>query len=204
MVLCKILTGHCWYLLKYRGQYADKISTEKGKLSERIIRKATGLSPGGLDMAAGLPGADLFIPAVILFGSYPCLLKETGMLTLKWRINMISAMSNAVAALKAFDKKMAVTTNNIANWQTEGFKKSRADLKEGEAGAVTVDISVVDTPGPIVAVEENNGIVEKELSNVDLAEEIPQTIIAQTGFEANLKMLKTEDEMMGSLLDIIG
>jgi len=117
---------------------------------------------------------------------------------------MISALSNAVAAIKAFEKKMAVTSNNVANWQTEGFKKSRVDMKEGEAGAVTVDISVVDTPGSIVAVEENNGIVEKELSNVDLAEEIPQTIIAQTGFEANLKILKTEDEMMGSLLDILG
>ena len=113
---------------------------------------------------------------------------------------MISALSNAVAAIKAFEKKMAVTSNNVANWQTEGFKKSRVDMKEGEAGAVTVDISVVDTPGSIVAVEENNGIVEKELSN----EEIPQTIIAQTGFEANLKILKTEDEMMGSLLDILG
>jgi len=140
---------------------------------------------------------------VILFCSYLCF-KKIGILSLKWRNKMISAISNAISAIKAFDKKMAVTSNNVANWQTEGFKKSRADLTEGEAGAVKVDISVVDTPGPIVAVEENNGIVEKEMSNVDLAEEIPQTIIAQTGFEANLKILKTEDEMMGSLLDIIG
>lgn len=117
---------------------------------------------------------------------------------------MISAISNAVSAINAFDKKMAVTSNNVANWQTEGFKKSRADLSEGEDGAVKVDISVVDTPGPVVTVEENNGVVEKELSNVDLAEEMPQTIIAQTGFEANLKILKTEDEMMGTLLDIMG
>ncbi|MBN1625080.1 MAG: hypothetical protein JW944_01035 [Deltaproteobacteria bacterium] len=117
---------------------------------------------------------------------------------------MIAAISNTVSAINAFEKKMAVTSNNVANWQTEGFKKSRAELEEGEAGAVKVDISVVDTPGSIVAVEENNGIVEKEMSNVDLAEEIPQTIIAQTGFEANLKVLKTQDEMLGSLLDILG
>jgi len=117
---------------------------------------------------------------------------------------MISAMSSAVSAINAFDKKMAVISNNIANSQTEGFKKSRADLKEGEAGAVEVDISVVDTPGPVITVEENNGIVEKEMSNVDLAEEIPQTIIAQSGFEANLKILKTEDEMLGTLLDTFG
>lgn len=117
---------------------------------------------------------------------------------------MISALSSAVSAINAFDKKMAVVSNNIANSQTDGFKKSRADLKEGHAGAVEVDISVVDTPGPIVSVEENGGIVEKEMSNVDLAEEIPQTILVQTGVEANLKTLKTEDEMMGTLLDMLG
>jgi flagellar basal-body rod protein FlgC len=117
---------------------------------------------------------------------------------------MISALSSAVSAINALDKKMAVVSNNIANSQTDGFKKSRADLKEGGAGAVEVDIRVVDTPGPIVSVEENGGTVETETSNVDLAEELPQTILAQTGFEANLKMLKTEDEMMGTLLDIFG
>ena len=117
---------------------------------------------------------------------------------------MISSLSSAVSAINAIGKRMAVISNNIANSQTEGFKKSRADLKEGESGGVEVDISVVDTPGPVVTVEENGGIVEKEMSNVDLAEEIPQTIIAQTGFEANLKILKTEDEMMGTLLDILG
>jgi len=117
---------------------------------------------------------------------------------------MISALSSAVSAINAFDKKMAVVSNNVANAQTEGFKKSRADLKEGEAGAVEVDISVIDTQGPTISVEKNGGIVKKEMSNVDLAEEIPQTILAQTGFEANLKMIKTEDEMMGTLLDVFG
>lgn len=117
---------------------------------------------------------------------------------------MISAISSAVSAINAFEKKMAVISNNIANSLSDGFKKSRAILKDGETGAVEVDISVVDTPGPVITVEENGGILEKEMSNVDLAEEIPQTIIAQTGFEANLKTLQTEDEMMGTLLDILG
>jgi flagellar hook protein FlgE len=117
---------------------------------------------------------------------------------------MISAVSSAVSAINAIETKMAVLSNNVANSQTNGFKKSRADLKEGENGAVEVNITKVNTPGPIVNVEENNGTVQKEMSNVDLAEELPQTTIAKTGYDANLKMLKTQDEMMGSLLDIIG
>ena len=42
------------------------------------------------------------------------------------------------------------------------------------------------------------------MSNVDLTEEIPQTITAQRGYEANLKLIETQDEMLGSVLDILG
>jgi hypothetical protein len=52
-------TGDYDYLLKVLKYHADKPYAEKGNLSERIIRKATGLSPYGADRAAGLPGADL-------------------------------------------------------------------------------------------------------------------------------------------------
>lgn len=41
-----------------------------------------------------------------------------------------------------------------------------------------------------------------EQSNVDVAKEIIDTILIQKGFQANLKVIKTEDEMLGSLLDI--
>lgn len=117
---------------------------------------------------------------------------------------MISSMSGAVSAINGFETKMGVTSNNVANSQTDGFKKSRADLKEGETGGVEVEITQVNDPGPVVTVQENGVAVEKEMSNVDLAEEIPQTIVAETGYEANLKILKTEDEMLGTLLDIVG
>jgi len=41
-----------------------------------------------------------------------------------------------------------------------------------------------------------------ELSNVDLGEETVNRIIGQRGFEANLQVLKTADDMLGSILDI--
>jgi flagellar hook protein FlgE len=117
---------------------------------------------------------------------------------------MISALNNALSAINAFDKKMSVISNNVANVETDGFKKSRADLKEGDAGGVAVDISAVNTPGPAVTVEGNGGITEQELSNVDLTEEIPRTMITGIGYEANLKMMKTADEMIGTLLNTFG
>ncbi len=114
---------------------------------------------------------------------------------------MISSVSSAISATNAFEKKMDVISNNVANSQSDGFKKARADLEEGEAGGVKVEITQVDTPGFIVAEEGSNGTVERELSNVDLAEEIPQMIIAETGYDANLKTLKAHEEMLGNLLD---
>lgn len=117
---------------------------------------------------------------------------------------MISSVNSGLSALRAFGEKMAVTGNNVANMNTEEFKKSRAILKEGSNGDVQVEVDRVNTPGPTI-VEINDGkMTEKELSNVDLAEEISQTILAQRGYEANLTTIKTRDEMLGTLVDIIG
>ncbi|MBW2643832.1 MAG: hypothetical protein JRC89_10800 [Deltaproteobacteria bacterium] len=39
---------------------------------------------------------------------------------------MISSVRSTLSALNAFDKKMDVIANNVANVETEEFKKSRA------------------------------------------------------------------------------
>jgi flagellar basal body rod protein FlgG len=114
---------------------------------------------------------------------------------------MIFSINNNISALSAFEQKMQVIADNVANVNTEGFKKSRAILKEGPVGDVHVDIERIDTPGRPEFETRDGRIIERELSNVDLIEEIPQTILTQRGFEANLTLLKTKDEMLGSLID---
>ena len=116
---------------------------------------------------------------------------------------MVSSIDSGLSALRAFGDKMEVTSNNIANVNTEEFKKSRAILKEGSNSNVEVEIDRVNTPGPTIVEIDGGKMTEKELSNVDLAEEIPQTIISQRGYEANLTTVKTRDEMLGTLIDII-
>jgi flagellar basal-body rod protein FlgC len=115
---------------------------------------------------------------------------------------MITGLSSSISALIAFGKKMAVTANNVANLQSEGFKKSRALLEEGSHGGVAAQIESVNTPGVVMTEEDEQGTVERELSNVDLEKEIPETILTQRGYQANLKTIETQDEMLGSLLDI--
>jgi len=117
---------------------------------------------------------------------------------------MISAVNSTVSALQAYKTQMEVTSNNVANVNTEGFKKSKATLKEGDNGDVQVDVNRVDTPGHRYKELEGDQMVEKETSNVDLAEEFPQMMVTQHAYEANMKVLQTQDKMLGTTLDILG
>lgn len=117
---------------------------------------------------------------------------------------MMSSIRSTLSALKAFDKKMAVIANNVANVETEEFKKSRATFVEGPENTVKVEITQPEDPGPTVVEVKDDQIEEKEMSNVDLTEEIPQSIVAQRGYEANLAIIRTQDKMLNSILDIVG
>ena len=117
---------------------------------------------------------------------------------------MISSVNSATSALQAFRTKMQVTANNVANVNTEAFKESKATLKEGANGDVQVEINRVNTPGHRYQELEGDQVVTKESSNVNLEEEIPGMIVTRNAYEANLKTLQTQNEMLGSLLDIMG
>jgi flagellar hook protein FlgE len=41
-----------------------------------------------------------------------------------------------------------------------------------------------------------------EMSNVDLAQEFTNLIIAQRGFQANSKVISTSDELLGDLVNL--
>ena len=117
---------------------------------------------------------------------------------------MIPSVNSTISALQAYKTKLGVTANNIANVNTDGFKKNRATLKEGTNGDVQVDINRFITPGHRYQEVEVDQLVEKESSNVNLEEEIPEMMTTQRTYEANLKVLQTQDNMSGTLLNILG
>ena len=116
---------------------------------------------------------------------------------------MINNINSALSGLLAHNKKTEVTANNVANINTDDFKKSRALLQEETNGEVTVDIQKIETPGVPIVYTEGEEKTSTETSNVDYTEETVSMITTSRGFEANLKVIQTEDEMLGSLLDII-
>ena len=117
---------------------------------------------------------------------------------------MLSAISSTVSALQAYKTQMKVASNNVANVNTEEFKKSKAILKEGANGDVQVEVNQVNTPGHRYQELDGDQMVEKETSNVDLAEEFPQMMVTQHAYEANMKVLQAQDKMLGTTLDIVG
>ena len=116
---------------------------------------------------------------------------------------MIASVNSTLSALQAYKKSMGVTANNIANVNTEEFKKSRATMKEGANGGVEVAVSKINTPGHHYQELEGDQMVAKETSNVNLEEELPDLMVTQRTYEANLKVLQTQDKMLGTMLDIL-
>jgi flagellar basal-body rod protein FlgC len=116
---------------------------------------------------------------------------------------MISAIYSALSGLFAFQKKVGVTANNVANVNTDGFKKSRVVLEESQPQGVQADIEKVSTPGPMALEQTQEGESLVEKSNVAIGEEIVNLIVGQRFYEANLRTLKAEDERLENLLDIV-
>lgn len=117
---------------------------------------------------------------------------------------MITPVHNSISALRAFNHKLNVTADNIANVNTNRFKKSTVQMSDTASGGVVATVHRDNSPGYPVEEVRDGQRIQTESSNVDLAEEIPETIPAQRGYSANLKVIQAQDEMMGSLLDTIG
>jgi len=112
---------------------------------------------------------------------------------------MVSGVNASFAALFTFGNMLANTAGNVANVNTNGYKKTVATITEDAQGLPELSLTKSDSAGPLI---QENGIMT-EASNVDLAEELPQMIVAQRGYEANIKALKVQDDLLKSTIDIL-
>ena len=117
---------------------------------------------------------------------------------------MISGIHSALSGLMAIQKKVDATAHNTANINTDGYKKTRVTLHEGEEQGIQAVATKIETPGPMVYEQTPEGETLVEKSNVELSEELPSMMLSRRFFQANLKTVQIEDEMLGSLLDIKG
>ena len=115
---------------------------------------------------------------------------------------MINPIFSSLSALIAFGEKLGVTSNNIANINTDGFKRSRAILEDTYPSGVKVSFSQVDTPGSPIPSDDGTSNV-RESSNVVAEQEVVNLITTKDAYAANLKAVKTEEEILGTLFDVL-
>lgn len=115
---------------------------------------------------------------------------------------MVSAIYSGLSALRSIQIKTQTTANNVANVNTDQFKRSKANLVEGNPDGVNVTISKIETPGPQVYEQTPKGKELVEKSNVELTEELPSMMLSRRAFQANIKTIQAEDDMLGMLMDI--
>ena len=113
---------------------------------------------------------------------------------------MISGLGASVSGLWVFVRKLENAARNIANSNTDSYKSKKATIVEDDSSQPTLNITVDNTPGTIV--QDSDGTMV-ETSNVEQSKEMSDLLIAKRGYEANLKSVKAQEEMLDSLLDIV-
>ncbi|WP_455756025.1 flagellar basal body rod C-terminal domain-containing protein [Sulfurimonas sp.] len=97
-------------------------------------------------------------------------------------------ISSNVSSIGSHQKMMNTSANNIANTNTDGFVPK--DTRMSNNG---------DSVSANTRVSDNNG---SPRSQTDLAKEITDQITIEDTTAVNVSAIKTQDEMLGSLLDI--
>lgn len=117
-----------------------------------------------------------------------------------------SATSIAISGMAAATTKLAVSANNTANVNTDGFEPSRTTNEDQREGGVRVTISSMaqldraQTSSSIPPVRPGQ---ELQPSRTDLIEETSSRILAAAAFRSNLKMMQTADDVTGALIDVV-
>lgn len=95
-----------------------------------------------------------------------------------------SAMSVAQSGLQAAQTRLNASANNVANAVTPGFRRDEVQARPSAAGGVETEVQKAQQPG------------------VSLEQEVVDQMSASFAYRANLQVLRTSDQMMGSLLDV--
>ncbi|MCE1193900.1 MAG: flagellar basal body protein [Acidovorax sp.] len=99
---------------------------------------------------------------------------------------MSSLGSIASSGLQAAQLRLDASANNVANMNTPGYRREVVAQEEA-SGSTGVRASVQREP---------------QADGVALEEEAVEQMSATYAFKANLQTIKTQDAMMGSLLDV--
>ncbi len=135
---------------------------------------------------------------------------------------MSSVFNIAVSGLMAQSRRLAVSADNVANLsslgvhpdpllaQPEGFAPQRtvfsSQVLGGVGGGVAASTAPI-TPASFLSYQPDHPDADPDgmvpLANVSLEQELVEQIQALRLFQANVKTIQVQDQMLGALLDIV-
>ena len=101
---------------------------------------------------------------------------------------MLGPIFSALSGLKNTSQKLQNSATNVANVNNV-FNES-----------ISSGAPAVGNPGAVGLGTVRSGFLEG--SNVDITEEIVDQIVTKVAFKANINVIKANNEMLGSILDI--
>lgn len=106
------------------------------------------------------------------------------------------------SALSAFSVDMMVRANNIANVNTSDFKAQTVSLTSGpeDQGVAVGRIGRDMAAGAVIP---GGATGDVQASNTDIAREYVHMVGTQTAYKANATLMRSYDDMAGSLLDMM-
>ena len=119
-----------------------------------------------------------------------------------------AALNIATSGLQAASTRLRVSADNVANVSStygEAYQAKETTQNSLPEGGVRADARV-KTPATVNYFQPESFAANEEgvvaFPNVNLEEEVVQQQIADYDFKANLSVIRTQDEMLGNLMDI--
>lgn len=98
-------------------------------------------------------------------------------------------IGSSISSMNAHSVWMDVNANNVANVNSDKFRSTDTKIESDKSGNPT-------------AVLRDSGAAPMDRSNTDLAKEMTDQVAVGNGFAVNASVVRTKDEMLGTLMDI--
>jgi flagellar basal-body rod protein FlgC len=111
-----------------------------------------------------------------------------------------NTIKTALSGLKAAEKQINNSANNIANINTKDYKKRTVNQETVRTGAVTTGVKSSNNLSD--SEDKTDAVKSAKNSGVNIAEESVNMIKNLSSAKANAKVIRAEDEMSGNIVDI--
>ena len=112
---------------------------------------------------------------------------------------MTQGIQNAWSGMQANQRRVAASAHNTANQTTDSFERQRVNAQERRTGGVETRVDKVELSDEAQELAQE---IDGPQNNVDPVSETVDRITARENFKSNARIIRAQDEMLDTLLDL--